>query len=169
MRLARLWRGAAGAILVGAALLEFTTPPPAGACFGTRLRVGVSVAPGHALASFATGYYVEEKTGITPEFVKLSIPAAKALAAGDIDLAVAAESAAVPSDVEVRPAGAVPGLGSASFWIHPKVLDDLRFFTVERALSQASRLFTSAAYGEAAVSSDPPRKAARQAVLRADE
>jgi hypothetical protein len=168
MLLARVQWRAAAVVLLGAALQWAGAPPTAGACFGTRLRVGVPTTPHHALAGFATGYYVEEKTGIAPEFVELSAPAAQALTDGDIDLVITTDTAAAPDGVEVRPAGMVPGLGSASFWIHPEVLDDLRFFTVERALSRATRLFTSAAYGEAVQSTEPPRKAARQAVLHAD-
>lgn len=137
------------------------------ACFGARLRVGVTSDPAQALASYAAGYYVEEKTGIEPEFVEVPGSPAAALASEAVDLFLTAEGAAPPG-VVLRPAGSVPGLGPVQFWVREGVLDDLRFFTVERALERIPALYGSPAYAEASRSGDAPRKAARQAVHRAD-
>ena len=166
-RLAHLPRGAVAAVLL-AAVLWGLSAAPAGACFGTRLRVGVPADDPGALAAFAIGYYVEEKTGIEPEFVELDGAPQQAVADHAVDLVLVAEDATPPATAEVRGAGTVPGLGPARFWLHPEVLDDLRFFTVERALGRAGALFASPAYAAAAASGDAPRKAARQAVLRAE-
>jgi hypothetical protein len=135
-------------------------------CFGTRLRVGV--VPVHALACYATGYFVEEKTGIKPEFVDLEDNPAAALAKSQIDLVLAREATPLPAGLVTRPAGNVPGVGPARFWLRPDVLDDLRFFTVERALGRISGFFASSVYRNAHDAKIPPKKAARQAVLRAD-
>jgi hypothetical protein len=120
------------------------------------------------VAAFASGYYVEEKTGIEPEFVELEGLPEQALAEREIDLYLAPEGTETPTAVEVLPAGEVVGMGAARFWVHPEVLDDLRFFTVKRALTQIGALFSSPVYGEAVRSRDSPRKAARQAVLHAE-
>lgn len=163
----RLRRGAVAFAMLGAVLWGLAAAP-AGACFGTRLRVGVPTAGPGALAAFAIGYYVEEKTGIEPEFVELAGAPQQAVADHAVDLVLAAEDAAPPAVATVRTAGDVPGLGPTRFWIHPEVLDDLRFFTVERALGRAKALFASPAYAAAAASGDAPRRAARQAVLHAE-
>ena len=149
-------------------MLAAAPPPAADACFGTRLRVGVGTGRNAVLAAFTSGYFVEEKTGIEPEFVELEGDPEQALAEREIDLYLAPEVAATPTTVEVLPAGEVAGMGAAQFWIHQEVLDDLRFFTVKRALAQIGPLFSSPVYGEALRSGDSPRKAARQAVLRAE-
>jgi len=137
------------------------------ACFGARLRVGVSGDPAQALASYAAGYYVEEKTGIEPEFVDVAGSPAEALSAEVVDVFLAAAEAA-PEGVVVRDAGSVPGFGAGRFWVREGVLDDLRFFTVDRALQQLPGFYGSEAFDEASRSRDAPRKAARQAVHRAD-
>jgi hypothetical protein len=141
---------------------------PVFACFGTRLRVGVDPASEAALACYAAGYYVEEKTGIEPEFVAVEDVSSETLRRGKIDLYLAREAAPVPEGLTTRPAGAIPGLGPAQFWIRPDVLDDLRFFKVDRALGRLAGFYASPAYQEAHRSQAPPKKAARQAVLRAD-
>ena len=140
---------------------------PAEACFGARLRVGVSGDAAQALASYAAGYYVEEKTGIEPEFVDVAGSPVEALAGEAVDVFLAADQAA-PEGVVVRDAGSVPGFGNGRFWVRQGVLDDLRFFTVDRALQQLSGFYGSEAFDEASRSQDAPRKAARQAVHRAD-
>jgi len=138
---------------------------PALACFGTRLKVGVAADPAQALAAYATGYWVEEKTGVAPEFVPLDGDPLRALLAGDVDLFLTT-AGTDPAEAEIRQAGDVPGLGQAHFWIRKDVLDDLRFFTVSRALERMPELFGSDHY-TAAVGSPSPKKAARQAVHRA--
>jgi hypothetical protein len=138
------------------------------ACFGARLRVGVSGDAAQALASYAAGYYVEEKTGIEPEFVDVGGAATSALSQGKIDVFLAREAVPAPAGLTTRPAGEVPGLGPARFWIRSDILDDLRFSTVNRALGKIPGFYASDAYREARGSGTPPKKAARQAVLRAD-
>ncbi|GAB4265138.1 MAG: hypothetical protein Kow0092_17210 [Deferrisomatales bacterium] len=160
----RLARAALAAALAAAA----SWPGPAWSCFGQRLKVGVPPGRAGALAAYAAGYFVEEKTGIEPEFVALSGQPGPALLDRRVDLVLVAEAAEPPGGVAVRPAGEVPGLGRCRFWLHPDVLDDLRFFTVDRSLGRAPALFGSPAYRELAGSSRPPRSAARQAVLRLD-
>lgn len=137
------------------------------ACFGARLRVGVSGDAAQALASYAAGYYVEEKTGIEPEFVDVAGSPGEALAAEAVDVFLAIDQVA-PGGVVVRDAGSVPGFGDGHFWVREGVLDDLRFFTVDRALQQLPGFYGSEAFQEASRSRDAPRKAARQAVHRAD-
>jgi len=137
------------------------------ACFGARLRVGVSGDAAQALASYAAGYYVEEKTGIEPEFVDVAGNPVEALVAEAVDVLLATDQAA-PEGVVVRDAGSVPGFGAGRFWVREGVLDDLRFFTVDRALQQLPGFYGSEAFAEASRSRDAPRKAARQAVHRAD-
>ncbi len=153
--------------LCALAVWAFLTPAPAMACFGARLKVGVATDPALALAAYATGYWVEEKTGIEPEFVSLDGEALPALLAGEIDLYIASDSTIQAGEAEIREAGTVPGIGIARYRIRKDVLEDLRFFTVGRALERAPQLFGSAAYAEA-LGSSSPKKAARQAVHRAD-
>lgn len=160
----RAARGAAFAAVLAAFLV---LPPVGHACFGARLRVGVSPDPALALAAYALGYYVEEKTGIVPEFVDVGGDPAAALARSVVDLVLAPDGPA-PEGVAVRPAGTVPGVGACRVWIRGDVLDDLRFFTVDRALGILPRFYASDAFADAAVSRDPARKAARRAVHRAD-
>lgn len=149
---------------LAAAGLSLLAAAPAGACFGARLRVGVPAEAPAALASYAAGYYVEEKTGIAPEFVPVAAPA-EALTQGRVDLVLVPEGAAAPPGAQVRAAGEAPGLGRAQLWLRAEVLDDLRFFTLDRALGRFPGLLASPAYARAAQSQDPPRKAARRAVL----
>ncbi|MBE0617884.1 MAG: hypothetical protein IH608_08170 [Proteobacteria bacterium] len=136
-------------------------------CFGARLRIGVPSDPAPALAAYAAGYYVEEKTGIEPEFVELSGDPGAALAEGAIDFFLAT-GLPTPDGVEVRPAGVLPGVDDSRFWIRRDVLDDLRFFTLDRALQGIPGFYGSEAFREAARAPEPARKAARQAVHRAD-
>lgn len=152
------------AALLGAVLWGLSLAPAWG-CFGARLRVGVLPGDAAGLAAYALGYFVEEKTGIEPEFVPWSGNPEQAFADRVVDLLVTSASAAPPALVVVRDAGTVRGLGPARFWLHPEVLDDLRFFTVERALGRAGALFASPAYSAAVDSGEAPRQAARQAVL----
>lgn len=137
---------------------------PAAACFGTHLRVAalVGAAPARALAAYAAGYFIQEKTGIEPEFVDAG---EAALTENRADLALVAADARPPRGVVTRPAGAVPGLGPCQWWLRADVLDDLRFTTVDRAIARLPAFFASAAYREALQSSAPPKKAARKAVL----
>jgi len=161
---ARLPRRTAGwlcALVIWASLAA----APALGCFGTRLKVGVVADPAQALAAYATGYWVEEKTGVAPEFVPLDGDPNRSLLAGDVDLFLTTSSTD-PAGAEVREAGDVPGLGKARFCIRKDVLDDLRFFTVSRALARMPEFFGSDPYA-AAVGSPSPKKAARQAVHRA--
>lgn len=148
---------------VFAALLAL--PQEGHGCFGARLRVGVPPESGLALAAYAAGYYVEEKTGISPDFVAVEADGAAALARGDVDLLLVREAPA-PDGSVVRPAGDVPGVGPCRFWIREDVLDDLRFSTVDRALGNIPRFYGSEAFSRAAASREPARKAARQAVHR---
>lgn len=137
------------------------------ACFGARLRIGLTGDPVQALASYAAGYFIEEKTGIEPEFVPMETSPAQALAVSSIDLVLVAEEAA-PKGALARPVGRLPRFGSGTFWLRADVVDDLRFFTVDRALGLLPGFYASHAFAEAAHSESAPRKAARQAVLRAD-
>jgi hypothetical protein len=127
--------------------------------------VGIPTHPSLALAAYAAGYYVEEKTGIAPEFVAVEGDGAAALARGEVDLLLVPE-APRPDGIAVRPAGDVPGAGSCRFWLREDVLDDLRFFTLDRALGNMPKFYGSEAFQRAAASGDPARKAARQAVHR---
>jgi hypothetical protein len=140
---------------------------PARACFGTELRIGVPPERDGALAAYAAGYFVEEKTGIAPDFVPAADPQAL-LREGEIDLAVvpaAAPEAANGADKTAkRPAGTVPGLGSAVFLIRFEALEDIRFTTLERSLGILPRFFEGAAYRDAQSSPLEPKKAARKAV-----
>lgn len=160
------WRPPSGVVaaLLGAIFWGLSLAPAWG-CFGTRLRVGVLPGDAAGLAAYALGYFVAEKTGIEPEFVPWPKDPAQAFADHGVDVLVTSASVAPPASVVVRDAGTVPGLGPARFWLHPEVLDDLRFFTVERALGRAGVLFAAPAYAAAARSGEAPRKAARQAVL----
>ena len=142
-------------------------PRVAFGCFGARLRVGVSAESAQALASYAAGYYVEEKTGVAPEFVDVKGDPGSALRQGEVDVFLAGSEATAPGEVSLREAGEIPGLGPGRFWIRPEVLDDLRFFTVERALKSIPGFYGSEAYREVSESGAPPKAAARRAVLRA--
>ena len=103
------------ALILSAALLCAATA--AFACFGAELRVGVpSDAPG-ALAAYATGYFVEEKTGIAPDFREVTGDPATMLAEGDIDIWLVPVSTPTPEGFLTRPAGTtyplLYGLGTA--------------------------------------------------------
>lgn len=138
---------------------------PADSCFGTRLRVAVPAgvaSPSWSLAAYAAGYFVQEKTGIEPEFVEAT---ESALDENRADLALVSAAARPPRGVVTRPAGEVAGVGPAQFWLRAEVLDDLRFSTVERALGKLPAFFASPAYALAHRSASPPKKAARKAVL----
>jgi hypothetical protein len=141
--------------------------PEAVACFGTRLRIGVSQDESQALASYGAGYYVEEKTGVAPQFVEVEGDPEMALRKGEIDVLVVRSEVPAPEGLSLRDAGEIPGLGPSRFWLRPEVLDDLRFFTVDRALKSIPRFYGSDAYREARGSGRAPQKAARGAVLRA--
>lgn len=149
------WGAAAAAVLVvlaGAGACE--------ACFGTKLRILVPAGGRGALASYAAGYFLEEKTGVEPEFVEGDEGAA-------VDLRLVPAARVVPPGVVARPAGDVPGLGAAKFWLRAEVLDDLRFTTVERALARLPSFFSSPAFLGALGAPASPKKAARKAVLDA--
>jgi hypothetical protein len=154
-----------GAVVLCVLAALLALPQEGHGCFGARLRVGVPPEPSLALAAYAAGYYVEEKTGIAPEFVAVEGDGAAALDRGDVDLLLLPE-APPPDGIAVRPAGDVAGAGPCQFWIREDVLDDLRFFTVDRALRNIPRFYGSDAFLQAAASRDPARKAARQAVHR---
>ncbi len=158
----RTRRGAA-VLLMGAVL---AAAGPAAACFGTRLRVGVPPGRLWALAAYATGYYVEEKAGVEPEFVRVEDPAA-ALGEVRVDLVLVPAGTPTPSGAVARPAGEVPGLGGIQYWVREAVLEDLRYFLVDRALGRVGELFGSNAYARAAAGGGDPQKAARNAVLDA--
>ncbi len=158
----RARRGAA--VLLSGAVLAAALP--AAACFGTRLRVGVPADRTWALAAYATGYYVEEKAGVEPEFVRVEDPAA-ALGKGRVDLVLVPAGGGAPPGAVARPAGEVPGLGRIQFWVREAVLEDLRYSLVDRALGRVGELFRSQAYADAWAGHGPPRRAARQAVLDA--
>lgn len=138
------------------------TATPVEPCFGPRLRVAVPDDPATALAAYTAGYFVQEKTGVEPEFVKTS---QRVLAEGKADLALAAAAIACPKGMTARPAGEVPGLGAARFWVRDEVLDDLRFTTVDRALAKLPAFYSTDAYRRALQSGVAPKKAARKAIL----
>lgn len=157
-------------LLVLLLLVSLAAPglaPEVRACFGTELRIGISSEPARALASWAAGYYVEEKTGIAPDFREVPSDPGSALAEGSIDLWLAPAGEKVPPKAVSRSAGKVPGFGEAVFWLRPEVLDDIRFTTLDRALGGMAVFFGSPAYREAA-SGPGDKKAARKAALHAD-
>ncbi|GAB4261402.1 hypothetical protein [Deferrisoma sp.] len=150
--------------LAAALLAALVAAGPAAACFGPRLKVAVGgPAP---LAAYVFGYYVEDRAGTGVEFVEAPDPGAE-VAEGRADVALVPAGAGTPEGLVVRSAGVVPGVGPASFWLRPEVLDDLRFTLVERALGRMPALFGSEAYRAAAGSADTPRAAARKVVLDA--
>ena len=137
------------------------------ACFGAELKIGVPSGAGlHPYATYAVGYYVEEKTGIAPLFVEVEKGEA-ALHSGKIDLWLDIGERDAPEGVEIRPGAEVVVLGKVAFWLNPEVLDDLRFTTVERALEHAAVFLTSEHFEENA-SDENPKKAARKAVTESD-
>ena len=143
-------------------------PTAAFSCFGTELKVGyVKGDESHSYASFATGFYVEEKTGVAPRFIEVSEPA-KALSEEKIDLYLQAGNNPPPEGVITREGGEITGLGKVTFWLSDDVLDDLRFTTVERALAKLPSFFSSISFIENAASESTPKKAARKAVLESD-
>lgn len=150
------------AALLATLLWVAATATPARPCFGTRLRVAVPAGPARALAAYAAGYFIQEKTGIEPEFVEAH---EMAVSEGKADLTLATGGAQCPAGATERPAGDVPGVGAARFWVRNEVLDDLRFTTVDRALAKLASFYTSGAYRQALQSAMPPKKAARKAVL----
>ena len=151
------------AILVTALLL----PLAAWSCFGTELRIGIGDAKTDT-AAYATGYYVEEKTGISPDFRPAGDDPETALKDETIDIFLAPASLPVPEGLVTREIGEVNGAGTLVYWIRPDVLEDLRFTTVDRALGRIPAFFNSSSYHEAAKATDAPKKAARKAVLYAD-
>lgn len=150
------------ALLLCGLLCVVAAATPGEPCFGTRLKVAVPRAHGGALAVYAAGFFVQEKTGIEPEFLEAP---ESAVAGGRADLALAAAGSPCPLGATSRPAGEIPGFGAATFWVRNEVLDDLRFSTVERALEKLSAFYASAAFRQALQSPLPPKKAARKAVL----
>ncbi len=159
-------RRAAAAWALG--LLFLGQPLPGWGCFGTELRVGFAAGdPGIALAGYAAGFYVEEKTGIPPEFVLLEEDPAAALVAGRVDLVLAPATLPAPEGVPVRDAGRLGDGRALRIWIRADVLDDLRFFTVDRAIGLVPQFYASTAF-RAAEGDGAPKQAARRAVLRAD-
>lgn len=133
------------------------------ACFGKMLKVAVTGGRESALAAYALGWFVAEKTGIEPEFVAVEDPFV-ALSKREIDVVVAPSSAPGGPGVVVREGGIVPGVGPARFYLRSDVLEDLRFFTVDKALGLAPAFFGSPAYGAAVSSGADAKKAARKAV-----
>ena len=149
------------------ALLLLLLPALALACFGTELRVGLG-AGDTALAAYATGYYVEEKTGIAPDFRPAGDDPAKALKDETIDIYLAPADEKAPEGIVTRELGEVVGAGALTYWIRADVLEDLRFTTVDKALGRIPVFFRSDAYRAATASGDAPKKAARKAVLDAE-
>ncbi len=135
------------------------------ACFGTMLKVGVAKDAGRAaaLAAYTLGYYVEEKTGIEPEFVLVTDPVT-ALAGGEVDVIVTEKALFTGSAPVERPSGALEGFGDPVIAVRPDVLEDLRFSTVDKALGRLPDFYGSSHYGVAAASDEEPKKAARKAV-----
>lgn len=140
----------------------------ASACFGPKLKIGVSPEANSSLASYAIGFLVEEKTGIAPEFIEFGDSASEALKNEEIDIFLASPDAKTSEYASIKSIGDIPGVGPANVWIRTEMKDDLRFFTVERALGLLPQFFSSSAYKTAAKSKTKPKKAARQAVLNAD-
>ncbi len=141
-------------------LLLLLTAPVSHACFGAQLRVGV--VEGGELAAYFTGFFVEEKTGIVPDF-KVTTDPLKALAEEKIDIFLAQSGDKAPEGLLVREVGEIPGLGKRVYWMRSDVVEDLRFTTVERALGIIGRFFSTSHYREA-VAAPNPKKAARKAV-----
>lgn len=146
-----------------AVVLFLASASDALACFGAMLKVGVEPGGAKAMAAYALGYFVAEKTGIEPEFVETPDPAS-ALVKGEIDAAVVDGSAQPLKGILVLPGGKVSGFGEAKVWLREDVKDDIRFTTVERALGLMPAFYSSEAYGNAARSGSEPKKAARKAV-----
>lgn len=136
---------------------------PADACFGAKVRVGVPHDRAGSLAAYSVGYFIEEKTGIGPEFVEAD-DLYEALLKNELDVLIEPGGAGLRKEAETREAGSIPGIGGSRFVLRREMLDDLRFSTVEKALNMMPAFFGSGAYGEAAGSAVDARKAARKAV-----
>jgi hypothetical protein len=147
------------------------SPPTASACFGTELRVAIvnDSTAAKKLASFATGYFVEEKTGIAPDFIETADPVADLLAE-KLDIALFPSAITPPEGLIARSAGALPGLapaggGGYNYWLRADTPEDLRFSTLEKALAAIHRFFSGAVYKDALKDAgDNLKKAARKAV-----
>ena len=141
--------------------------PQTRACFGTQLKIAVEPGGPRALAAYAVGFFIAEKTGIEPDFIETP-DAGEALAKGRADLALVDEKSASFMGVETREVGPVPGMGRARILLRTEILDDLRFTTVDRTLKLLPPFFSSRAYGGAAADSKTePKKAAKKAVMDA--
>lgn len=135
---------------------------PLWACFGAELRIAVEPGRERALAAYAVGYFVEEKTGIAPDFVETADPESL-LKAGKVDLVVT-PGQRLPSEEGAD----IPGLGPAAFRVRKDVADDLRYTTLSRALTLLPRFFSGGAYRAALSAAADPKKAARKAVSDAE-
>lgn len=133
------------------------------ACFGALLKVGVVADTAQQTAAYALGYFVEDRTGVAPEFVEVA-DAGAALAKGEVDVALVVNG---PAEIKGAVKGAavtLPGPSGAAVWLRTEIKDDLRFTTVERALNLLPGFYASEAYKNAAGSGKEPKKAARKAV-----
>ncbi|TLN23756.1 hypothetical protein FDZ71_02510 [bacterium] len=144
--------------------LALLAPALALACFGAELRIGVGKERADAFASYALGFFIEEKTGIEPLFVETDD--SKTFAENKIDLRILPATSATPAGAFKQQPLKTPG-GEAAIWLTSEVKDDIRFTTLERALKIAGGFFSSKALNEAASQSGEPKKAARKAVLDA--
>lgn len=138
--------------------------PAADACFGVRLKFGMETGKNDPTATYAAGYFVEEKTGIAPEFVETGAMA-EALKNGDADIFVAGPGMEIPKEgVTVMDAGIIPGSGKSVFVLRNDAADDIRYTTLKKALGLLPSFYGSVHYKEAAGSGMVPKKAARKAV-----
>jgi hypothetical protein len=135
---------------------------PTFACFGTQLKVGVFGESDLKKAAFALGYFIEEKTGVVPEFIEIKEPVA-ALEAGRIDIIIVPSAIIIPRVYPTRIGGSLPKLGELRFVLATNILDDLRFTTVERALSLLPDFYKSKPYRNSK-SGTKEKQAARKAV-----
>jgi hypothetical protein len=143
------------------------SPRLAVACFGTELRVAMVTgsSPAMELAAYATGYYVEEKTGIAPDFIETADPVADLLGE-KLDIVLFPTDKTPPEGLITRGAGELPGLpGSYNYWLRADTPEDLRFSTLEKALAAINRFFSGRVYKDALKNSDDNlKRAARKAV-----
>jgi hypothetical protein len=146
-------------ILVIFIALVLVSSQSALACFGARLKVGVHGASELKMAAYSLGYFIEEKTGIEPDFVDITAPM-EALGAGKVDILLVLGESPVPRIFSTRRGGKVPVIGEAlgaseapelelRVVLLNDLLDDLRFTTVDKSLALLPDFYASAVYRKA--------------------
>lgn len=123
--------------LAAVLLLALTAVPPAAACFGPKLYIGVAADPRQELLFALVSLYVVEKTGVESERVAMAAADTpdRALAEERVDLVFAAAPLPVAPTLLAVPG--YPLLASG-----PRPLSDLQFTTVAPALRKLATLVT---------------------------